>query len=424
VTPRWRPLKWFCSVRSEYGLNITSDNYQNEGVRLIRTSDVSEDGVLTSDDNAVYVDPAVASGLLLQNGDLLFSRSGTLGRCLRYIGPPETCTFAAYLVRFRVLPDVDPRYVAYCSRARFFVDQIEADAIQSTISNFNAEKYAAMRLPWHEENEQRAIADYLDTEIARIDALIEKQRRMVELLDERLNSYFVRTVLGNAEGVEQNQSPSGLYGLVPTLWSETSLRHLNCEVQTGPFGSQLHAEDYVDGGWPVVNPMNLIGGAITPTPSMTISDDKRAELSRHILREGDIVFGRRGEMGRAAVVGESEAGWLCGTGSLRLRLVGSYLRPSYLKLLLETSPARAYFELASVGSTMDNLNSEIVLAFPTLVPSLSEQESIVAAVGAMRASVERLRVVLDSQIELGRERRQALITAAVTGALDTPGIAA
>jgi type I restriction enzyme S subunit len=286
------------------------------------------------------------------------------------------------------------------------------------------EKLSEYRLQASSLRDQRAIADYLDAETARIDALIEKRRRMIELLEEWSNSLMTRAVLGHDRRGVQRPSLSGFYGVVPELWAETSLRHLRCEVQTGPFGSQLHAEDYVEDGWPIVNPMNIVDGEITRVPTMTISESKRAELGRHILRDGDVVFGRRGEMGRAGLVGPEQVGWICGTGSLRLRLHGSPLAPSYLKLILETTPGKAYFQLASVGSTMDNLNSEILLDFPILVPPRDEQDQIVRQVATMRATRVLLTTNLEKQIELTAEYRQALITAAVTGQLDIPGVAA
>jgi type I restriction enzyme S subunit len=291
------------------------------------------------------------------------------------------------------------------------------------VPGLSRERAYAQRLPLPKPDEQRAMANCLDTETARIDALIEKKRRLVALLEERVHSTTVAVVLGDF-GQQGSPSRSGFFRVAPASWSETSLRHLDCEVQTGPFGSQLHSGEYVEGGWPVVNPMNLVDGSILAVETMTVTDNKRAELARHILRIGDIVFGRRGEMGRAGLVDDRSEGWLCGTGSLRLRLRGTRLLPEYLKLLLETAPLRAYFELSSVGSTMDNLNSEILLACPVLVPELIQQRLIITEVESTQRSHRAAQAALRQQIDLLVEHRQALITAAVTGELDIPGVAA
>lgn len=325
----------------------------------------------------------------------------------------------------RVAPAADARYIRYLLSSKPFLD--EGEASMFGVAGQKRVPDSCVRdlvVPVAERPRQRAIADYLDAETARIDAVIDKKRRMVELLEDRHKAYSMHLVLGDSNATVSKPSRSGIYRAVPRSWAETSLRHLNCEVQTGPFGSQLHADDYVPDGWPVVNPTNLIGGVIAATSNMTISEDKKTALSRHTLREGDIVFARRGEMGRAGMVGPAEAGWVCGTGSLRLRLKDGHLVPEFLKLLLETTPAREYFRLASVGSTMENLNSAILRDFPILIPPRYEQQVIVGLIRRMRRVIDALRAQLESQMILSIERRRALITAAVTGELDIPGMTA
>ncbi len=192
----WRPLKRFCPMPPDYGLNIRADDYRDQGVRLIRTSDILANCTLRDDHAAVFVEPTAANGLLLQPGDLLLSRSGTLGRCLRYTGPAGACTFAGYLVRFRALAGVDPRFLAYCAQTRFFAEAIESDAIQSTISNFNAERYGQVLLPWCELAVQRAIADYLDAATGRAEAMIQTIERQVGLLVEHRQALITAAVTG------------------------------------------------------------------------------------------------------------------------------------------------------------------------------------------------------------------------------------
>ncbi len=117
----------------------------------------------------------------------------------------------------------------------------------------------------------------------------------------------------------------------------------------------------------------------------------------------------------AGLVGAAEEGWLCGTGSLRLRIVSRRLEPAYLAELLQTEALRNYFLLTSVGSTMDNLNSDIVLGMPCLVPGLPDQRRLVEELDRVRSRFTELTQRLGDQISLLAEHRQALITAAVTG---------
>lgn len=320
--------------------------------------------------------------------------------------------------------DVEPRFLAWYLQSDPFVDEVVARSTGVSYPAINPSDMARLLVPVPPVARQRAVAAFLESETTRLDALIHHRRRMARLLAQRISSQLDRLVLG-LDGPKLEPSRSGYFQAVPCDWSETSARHLGCSVQTGPFGSQLHQEEYVVGGWPVVNPLNLQRGEIVGIDTMTISDAKRAELGRHVLKPGDIVFGRRGEMGRAGLVGDDQAGWLCGTGSLRLRLAeDAPLRPPFLKLLLESAALRAYFELTSVGSTMDNLNSEILLAMPCLVPPQAEQERIEHEVGDARRAHRAAMRSMNRQLELLEERRAALITAAVTGELDIPGVAA
>ncbi len=98
-------------------------------------------------------------------------------------------------------------------------------------------------------------------------------------------------------------------------------------VSTGPFGSMLHASDYSDAGMPLVNPINIVEGSIRPDPNKLIKEATKSRLAGYILRTGDIVVARRGEIGRCAVVGPTEDGWVCGTGCFFVRPLPSIYPP-------------------------------------------------------------------------------------------------
>ncbi len=356
---------------------------------------------------------------ILHRGDTIVSTVRTYLRAVLPIRDDASDLIAS--TGFAVLSPgagIDSRFLSWYAQSDPFIEEVVARSVGVSYPAIAPSELAQFPVPTPALAEQRAIADFLDAETARIDALIAKKRQLVERLNQRLSVEHERLVLGQDQ-VQESSANGSFYGA--TAWPETTLRHLDCEVQTGPFGSQLHADDYVKDGWPVVNPSNIVGGQIIALPEVSVNDETRIRLARHLLKPGDIVFGRRGEMGRAGLVREHEAGWLCGTGSLRLRLVGDRLLPEYLKLLLETGASRRYFQLSSVGSTMENLNTEILLAMPILVPPIGEQSRVVRIVSRSRAHNLELESKLNRSIDLLAEHRQALITAAVTGQLTVPG---
>src|SRR5258708_705836 len=93
---------------------------------------------------------------------------------------------------------------------------------------------------------------------------------------------------------------------------------VNGTIKTGPFGSQLHESDYVAEGTPVVMPRDIADGKVSIENISFIDDDMLGRLAHHRLKKGDIVYGRRGDIGRRALITEREEGWLTGTGSIRL----------------------------------------------------------------------------------------------------------
>lgn len=339
-------------------------------------------------------------------GTVAFSRTASVGfSCILGVDMATSQDFVTWTCG----PPLDPRYLLWVLRGER--DDILRRTQGSTHKTIYMPDIEQLTIPLPSLDEQRRIVKYLDRETARIDDVIDKKRRFVKALESRLAAATEELVLGL--DIPGTPARSRHFTHVPPGWRETILGHLSCHVQTGPFGSQLHASDYIEGGWPVVNPANLRGGIIRPNPAMTVADDKRTELARHLLQPGDIVFGRRGEMGRAGLVTDREAGWLCGTGSLRLRLTDERLSATYLKVLLETQALRDYFELNSIGSTMDNLNTEIVLAVPLLVPPIEAQELIVQHYHRLAAGTGSLVERLERQEELVLEHRRSLITEAV-----------
>lgn len=166
---------------------------------------------------------------------------------------------------------------------------------------------------------------------------------------------------------------------IPESWRWVRYSELMNSMSTGPFGSMLHKSDYVQNGIPLVNPANIVNGRITASNKMMVSAETAKRLESYMLQTGMIIMGRRGEMGRCAVVGRQENGWLCGTGSFFM-MPTCHMYVHYISMLFSTPCAKGYLSGASVGTTMNNLNHKILSDMPVPLPPLAEQKRIVAKI--------------------------------------------
>ena len=266
---------------------------------------------------------------------------------------------------------------------------------------------------------QRGIADYLDRETARLDALVAAKERVLGLLAEKRRALITRAVTRGLDPcVPLRDSGIPWLGKIPVHWKVVQLKFASTSLQTGPFGSQLHSEDYVTGGTPVVNPSHLAGGRIHADGRVSVDEATADRLAVHRLSLGDVVFARRGEMGRCGVAEVANVGWLCGTGSLRARLRKDSVVPYYLALVFAETGISDVLAVQSVGSTMDNLNTEILGGCHVPMPPLEEQHTIVDHVDRETVKLDAIRTATARTIALLKERRAALIAAAVTGQID------
>ena len=190
-------------------------------------------------------------------------------------------------------------------------------------------------------------------------------------------------------------------GRLPSGWECSTLGEV-CErgggsVQTGPFGSQLHASDYRPAGIPSIMPQNLGDNRVIVDGIARIGERDANRLRRYLVREGDIVYSRRGDVERRALIGTREDGWLCGTGCLRVRLGENGVDPRYASYYLGHPAVREWIVRHAHGATMPNLNTAILSACPFVVPPRSEQRAIAHILGT-----------LDDRIELNRQMNDTL----------------
>lgn len=162
-------------------------------------------------------------------------------------------------------------------------------------------------------------------------------------------------------------------------------------IQTGPFGSQLHQHEYTDVGIPVVMPKDIIAGRVDESTVARIPEEKALALSRHALKAGDIIFPRRGEISKCALIDEQQAGFLCGTGCLKIALPKAALFPRFVYYYLGLSHVVEWLERNAVGTTMLNLNTGILGGVKIPVIPLPQQKRIADVLSAYDDLIENNR---------------------------------
>ncbi|MCX5204210.1 restriction endonuclease subunit S [Streptomyces sp. NBC_00237] len=396
-------LKNLCVDAGQYGIGVSAETYADSGTRLLRTTDISS-GTLTSSAQGVFIAEPPEEKFTLKEGDLLLSRSGTPpGQSYLVRAIDSGATFAGYLVRFRPAFDTEPRFLGYVARSAPFQHTIHSESVASTIQNFNAERYANIQLQAPAVEEQRRIADFLDAETARIDRLSFLQAQVMLRLDEREQAQLDLAI----------DEITGNYGAVP-------LRRYLLGVQQGSSPQCDNVPAKLD-EWGVLKVSALRPGRFAPEENKRLPDDVSPDRT-NVVREGDLLITRANTpqlVGSTAVVREVRGKLLLSDKIFRVRLDGRVL-PKFVELVARGRRTRNLCAVVSNGASqsMANIRFEEVKQWPLPDANLAQQQALVARVSTQGDILEVMRGKVNRQLDLLTERRQALITAAVTGQFD------
>jgi len=243
----------------------------------------------------------------LSEGDLLVSSANSwnlVGKACWVDKLDYTATFGGFVTVLRADErKVIKKYLYYWFVSNSIQSLLRSCSNKTTnISNLNLKRAYELKIPLPPLAEQQRIAQILDTAVR----LMQLRELAIVKLDQLAQSTFIEMFGDPVTNEKHNKFETLL-----------SLCH---RIQIGPFGTQLHEEDYVENGIPLVNPTHIKNGKISTNSKLSVTPEKHASLSQYHLKEGDLILGRRGEMGRCAIVNKEQENWLCGTGSLFLQL--------------------------------------------------------------------------------------------------------
>ncbi|EGR0390800.1 restriction endonuclease subunit S [Vibrio vulnificus] len=335
-----------------------------------------------------------SSAAMLPVGTVLMTSRATLGQAK--ISAVECCTNQGFksLVPKTGVPSEYLYYLVQLFKTRY--EQLGIGSTFLEVSKKDTEKFM---LPVAPEGQRISIAKILgcvDNQIDATQALIDKctaikQGMMADLFSRGIDpeTKALRPTFEEAPEL-YHKTP---LGMLPKGWDVKTLGNaINGSgfIQTGPFGSQLHAYDYVDSGIPVVMPQDIVQGRISIEKIAYITETKASSLSRHKLKLNDVIFSRRGDLTRSSFVDVQNGyeGFLCGTGCLLMRVDASNIVGGWFSYMYSSDLVQRQVEGLAVGTTMPNLNGSILKKLIIPFPSVEEQTHIFSKIAAAQSLID------------------------------------
>jgi type I restriction enzyme S subunit len=353
------------------------------GVNWIMIGDASASSKYIRSTKKRIIKDGISRSRMVKPGDFLLTNSMSFGR--PYIMETTGCIHDGWLVLSPREQDVSADFFYHLLGSNFVTGEFKRLAAGATVKNLNIDLVKGVKVPLPPLAEQRRIAEILD----RAEMLRATRRTALAQLD-----YLTQSIFLDLFG-DPISNPKG--------WPLIALQDCTSKIQIGPFGSLLHQEDYVSGGIALVNPKHIQNGRIVASHTESVTLRKFQDLQSFHLQVGDIVMGRRGEMGRCAIVEKEETPLLCGTGSLFIRADRIQTESLFLCAMLSSKALKRTLERLSLGQTLPNLNSRIVEQLSIPLPPLALQREFARRVAAVeklkttqRASLAELDVLFAS----------------------------
>ena len=373
------------------------DQDPNGNVRLIQLADI---GVCEFKDKSNrFVTESKAEELhctYLRKGDILIARlPDPLGRACIFPFEGKYITAVDVAVVRIARDDVNPKYVMYMINSGGFraeIKKYESGTTRKRISRKNLDKIE-FELP--SLTAQNRIVARIEEMFSELDNGVETLRKTKQQL-----AVYRQAVLKQAFDTKDTAT--------------VEISQIVDDIRIGPFGTMLHKSDYISDGIPVINPQHIKNNIITAGSKVTISSQKAEELTSYRLRCNDIVMGRRGEMGRCAAVTEKEHGWICGTGSIMFRLKADFDALFYAQILSSPDVVH-YLEENATGTTMKNLNEEIVKHIPVPYITRQQQKTISQKIDAALSVCDSIEKTVDTALQQAEAMRQSILKKAFEG---------
>ena len=387
---------------------------------LLRSQNIHFDGLRLED--VVFIDEdtdAQMASTRVQPDDVLLNITGaSLGRCTiapKDIAPANVNQHVCILRPSK--KRVDSRFLNMEIQSAPVQRAIFAGENGSSREGLTSEQVGNLEIVLPPLPDQQAIADYLDRETARLDGLVAAKECVLGLLAEKRRALITRAVTrGLVPTVPFRDSSIPWLGEIPAHWEAKRLKFTSPEITVGIVVTP--AKYYESAGVPCLRSLNVREEGLTDSDLVYINDESNALLAKSRVFLGDLVAVRSGQPGTTAVVDERFNGANC-IDLIIIRRPSTFVS-AFLSHFLNSQPAKMQFLSGSGGAIQQHFNTETAKDLVTPVPPLEEQRVIVAYIEKETAKLDALREATERTIGLLKERRAALIAAAVTGRIAIP----
>lgn len=426
IPSHWRlePFKWQLA-RNDGGVWGQEPDGKSDTI-VLRSTEQTVDGrwQLENPAQRLLGEQERISTLLVENDLVMTKSSGSslhIGKTTLVTAEiaAMNCCYSNFMQRLRVKDEFFHAQLAWrILNSDFARQQFDVLSNSTTgLANLNAGIIGQITVPVAPISEQLAIAGFLDREIAKIDALVTEQQRLIDLLKEKrqlVTSHAVTKGLDPTAPLKD--SGIGWLGKVPAHWNITKLKHATELIVDCPHETPIYSED---GSFLVVRTADLEQGTLEPAGMYRVSDaEYHSRIRRQSLLEADIVYGREGERwGHAALIPRSNA-FCLGQRMMQFRASKGMFDPEFLMWQLNAKNVYVQGALDTVGATSPHVNVGTIRNYFLTAPPLKEQRSIARHLATWGGAFDTLITEAQRAIDLLQERRSALISAAVTGQID------
>lgn len=419
VPSDWRiaPIKAVASCNDEVLPESTDGDTLIEYVEI---SDVEEGrGIIETETMTFHAAPSRARRVV-RHGDVLISTVRTYLRAIATVlHPPENLVASTGFAAIRPR-DVHPGFLGYVLHCEYLMSEVIARSVGISYPAINASELMRLKGPIPSLQEQRSIAAFLDRETAKIDALVQEQKRLIELLKEKRQAVISQAVTkGLDPNVPMRDSGVEWLGEVPAHWEVKCIRYIIDAI-----GDVDHfMPQSVEKGVPYLMTGDLknLASEVSLEDCKQVSDSDYLQLSKKIkTSKGDVVMARYATIGTVMYV-DLDLEMLVSYSCVTLKTSQRKMSGMYLFQYMKSDAFRQGVEHRVNTNTQGNVGIGDLVTLKIAVPPLDEQAAIAAFVASQSLKIDTLVAESERAVSLLSERRAALISAAVTGKIDVRG---